>query len=62
MLAQNHLAKLEPQYEIFWNKKIAEVINMLGTSFPQTLTLAEQGIYIIGYYQQFYEKKEVIAD
>ncbi len=58
MLAQNHLAKLEPQYEMFWNKKIAEVINMLGTDFPQTLTLTEQGIYIIGYYQQFYEKKE----
>ncbi|NLJ97237.1 MAG: type I-C CRISPR-associated protein Cas8c/Csd1 [Clostridiales bacterium] len=58
VLSQNHLAKLEPQYEKYWNKKIAEVINMLGTEFPQTLSLTEQGIFIIGYYQQFYSKKD----
>ena len=58
VLSQNHLAKLEPQNEKYWNKKIAEVINMLGTEFPQTLTLTEQGIFIIGYYQQFYSKKD----
>lgn len=58
VLSQNHMAKLEPQYEFCWNKKIAEVINMLGTEFPQSLTLTEQGIFIIGYYQQFYCKKD----
>ncbi len=60
ILSQNHLAKLEPQYGRYWNKKIAEVMNMLGTEFPQTLTLTEQGIFIIGYYQEYYSRKDII--
>lgn len=58
VLSQNHLAKLEKSYERYWDKKISEVINLNGTEFPQTLTLTEQGIFIIGYYQQFYSKQE----
>jgi CRISPR-associated protein Csd1 len=59
MLAQNHLSKLETKYEKYWSKNIGEVINMLEGEFPQTLTLTEQGIFIIGYYQQFYNKKDI---
>lgn len=60
VLTQNHLTKLEPNYEKYWNKNMAGIINMLGTEFPQTLTLTEQGVFIIGYYQQFYNKKDVV--
>lgn len=58
VLAQNHLAKLEPQFEKYWSKNMGEVINMLEGEFPQTLTLTDQGIFIIGYYHQFYSKKD----
>ena len=39
-------------------RRLLKLINMLGTEFPQTLSLTEQGIFIIGYYQQFYSKKD----
>jgi len=56
MLSQNHLSKIE--YNNYWNNQIGEIMNMLGREFPQTLTLTEQGMFIIGYYQQYYYKKE----
>lgn len=59
MLTQNHLSKLEAMCEKFWSKTIGEIINMLEGDFPQTLTLTEQGMFIIGYYQQFYNKKDI---
>lgn len=56
ILAQNHLPKIE--YETYWNRCIGEIMNILGCEFPQTLSLTEQGMFIIGYYQQYYNKKE----
>jgi len=50
MLSQNHLAKLDNRNH--WNKQLGEVISMLGEEFPSTLSLDEQGKFIIGYYQQ----------
>ncbi len=61
-LAQNHLKKVKSQKEalyIKYNKLIGEIIDMLGTEFPSTLSLQEQGRFMIGYYQQvqdFYKK------
>ncbi len=61
-LAQNHLKKIEkPSSKIYFDKLIGELINMLDDSFPTSFNLTQQGIFIIGYYQQyqsFFEKNE----
>lgn len=58
MLAQNHLAKLEKT--TFFNNLIGEITDPLRGEFPHTMSLDEQGQFIIGYYQQnkaLYERK-----
>ncbi len=49
--AQSHLAKMSGP---FYVQKIQEVMNLLSPPepFPTTLTLAEQGLFALGYYQQ----------
>jgi CRISPR-associated protein Csd1 len=59
ILSQNHLSKME--YTDYWNKQIAEVVDRMTGEFPHTLSLDEQGKFIIGYYQQyqsFFKRKE----
>ena len=62
-VSQNHLDKFRGKNErnyVFYNKLISEIIDMLQGEFPDTLLLADQGKFIIGYYQQrqrFFEKK-----
>ncbi len=55
-LAQNHLKKCKSGKKIgsaiYYNKLMGEIIDMLGTDFPSTLSLQDQGRFIIGYYQQ----------
>lgn len=56
-LAQNHLGKAK--YPVFYNKLIGEIIDSLKGEFPETFLLADQGRFIVGYYQQyqsFFEK------
>lgn len=58
-LSQNHLKKVE--YVLFYQKLCGDIIDQLEDAFPSTLSLDEQGKFIIGYYQQnkaFYAKKE----
>lgn len=58
-LAQNHLNKVK--FPVFYNKLIGEIIDSLVGEFPDNLDLADQGRFIVGYYQQyqnFFEKKE----
>lgn len=58
-LAQHHLGKVKSP--VYYNKCIGEIIALLDGKFPDTLSLMEQGKFIIGYYQQyesFFEKKE----
>lgn len=58
-LAQYHLNKSKS--EAYYRMLIGEIIDKLGTAFPDTLLLPEQGKFIIGYYQQyqsFFVKKE----
>ncbi len=50
MLAQHHLEKAENGGYI--NKLISEAVDKLDGKFPPTLSLDEQGEFIIGYYQQ----------
>lgn len=55
MLAQNHLNK--SKFKGYYNKQIAEIIEMMEDSFPETLSLIDQGKFIIGYYQQLSYKE-----
>lgn len=58
-LTQYHLKKDE--YEANSNKLMCEIIDKIGTQFPPTLSLQEQGKFMIGYYHQvqdFYKKND----
>lgn len=58
-LSQNHLKKVE--YVLFYQKLCGDIIDQLEDAFSSTLSLDEQGKFIIGYYQQnkaLYAKKE----
>lgn len=58
-LSQNHIKKLNEGNVVFYNKLIEEIIGKINGEFPITLTLVDQGKFIIGYYQQdedFYKK------
>lgn len=55
-LSQHHLSKISkdsPGLAFWLNSQIAEVWNALGKSLPATLTLEEQSLFALGYYQQF---------
>lgn len=49
-LAQNHIGKIEGGY--YFNSRIGEIVEGLESQFPQTLSLDDQGKFIIGYYHQ----------
>lgn len=49
-LAQNHIAKLDNS--VYLENKVSEVINNIDGDFPKTLSIEDQGRFIIGYYQQ----------
>ena len=57
---QHHLGKLEGGQKINREKLVQEIIGPL-VNFPAHLSLADQGLFAIGYYhqmQKFYQKKE----
>lgn len=51
-LSQHHLAKLDDKTAFFMDKEVTEIIGMMGSMFPSHLTLKEQGVFMLGYYQQ----------
>lgn len=61
-LAQAHIKKLDGERnKVHYNKLIGQIINEINDEFPITLSLVDQGKFIIGYYQQnqdFFVKKE----
>lgn len=63
-LKNNHIKVIQREkkgYAVNLEIKMGEIINKLGSSFPRQLSLEEQGMFILGYYQQTqkrYEKKE----
>ncbi len=55
-LSQHHIAKISRDTKglgIWLNMQLAEVWNALGKDLPSTLTLEEQSLFALGYYQQF---------
>ena len=51
--ARNHLGKLEGGSAWWYEEQIADVMSRLGDAVPRTLDLNGQGLFALGYYQQF---------
>lgn len=50
--AKNHLGKLEPGLAFWFEERIAEIASRIGDAAPRTLTLEQQSLFALGYYQQ----------
>lgn len=60
-LYQKHLRKLSTGQQIYYNKLVGQLKDILGEEYPVRLNLAQQGSFDLGYYHQMqkrYEKKE----
>lgn len=57
-LSQHHMAKLDSAR--FADAELSDLMQQLGSSFPTVLDLTDQGIFILGYYQQKAYKAEQI--
>lgn len=51
--AQYHLNKLEPGLAHWYEERLGSIITRIGDKVPQTLTLEEQSLFALGYYQQW---------
>lgn len=51
-LSQHHLAKLDDKTAYRMDKEVTEIIGMMESAFPPRLSLKEQGVFMLGYYQQ----------
>ena len=52
-LAQKHLRvirRTHPASAVFYEKRLVELYSILGETYPQRLTLPEQGAFQLGYY------------
>jgi CRISPR-associated protein Csd1 len=50
--AKNHLGKLDGGLAFWYEDQIAEIMGRIKETFPRTLTLEEQSLFALGYYQQ----------
>lgn len=50
--AKNHLNKLEPGLAFWFEERIAAIASRIGDAPPRTLTLEQQSLFALGYYQQ----------
>jgi CRISPR-associated protein Csd1 len=50
--AQTHLNKLDPGLALWFENRLAEIWNELQDGIPSTLSLEEQSLFALGYYQQ----------
>ncbi len=60
-LTQNHLGKMDSEKtKVYYEKMIGGIMGNLEDTFPKTLNMEKQGMFILGYYQQkqeFFTKK-----
>lgn len=67
-LSTHHMKKLQrehPSWATNDSRMLSETMDKLGTEFPSTLNLYDQGRFILGYYQrynEFFKKKQNTAD
>ena len=60
-LAQAHLKKLDGGLDVYYNKQLGDILSRFNSDYPARLSLYDQGIFQLGYYQQVqarYTKKE----
>ena len=57
-LANSHLKKLGGGLAVNYGKQIGELTARFETAFPKTLSLEEQGAFILGYYHQTQKRFE----
>ncbi len=60
-LYQKHLRKLDAARRIYYDRQVSALKGMLGESYPDRMSLAQQGAFDLGYYHQTqkrYTKKE----
>lgn len=50
--AKNHLSKLEGGLAWWYENQIADVMSRIRDQIPSTLTLENQSLFALGYYQQ----------
>jgi CRISPR-associated protein Csd1 len=50
--AKNHLGKIEGGLVYWYEDQIAEIMGRIKDTVPRTLTLEEQSLFALGYYQQ----------
>lgn len=63
-LSQHHMKKIKKNAD-YYNRLIQEIIGKLNGTFPEMLSLTEQGRFIVGYYQQyqdFFSQKNTSED
>jgi CRISPR-associated protein Csd1 len=54
-LSQPHLSKLrrdKPGLAYYLEERIGQITSAIGQDFPRTLTLREQGVFALGFYNQ----------
>lgn len=56
-LANAHLNKLDKSWQVYYSKKMGDLISKIsmpdeGAPIPSRLTLEEQGVFVLGYYQE----------
>ena len=56
--SQFHLNKLDPGLARWWEDRITDIWSRLGSSIPVTLSLEEQSLFALGYYQQLAEMRK----
>lgn len=57
--SMNHLSKIRkdtPNLAVFFDKQIGSILENLGTQYPKSFNLNEQGRFAIGYYHQRFTK------
>lgn len=60
-LAQKHLRKLDRGLSVSYDKQLTNLLGKLQESFPDRMSLPQQGVFQLGYYHQTqarYQKKE----
>ena len=50
--AKNHLSKLDGGLAWWYENQLAGIMSSIGDFVPRTLTLEEQSLFALGYYQQ----------
>jgi len=59
---QFHLNKLDPGLAHWYEERLGSIAARLGDSVPQTLTLEEQSLFALGYYQQWVDLRTKKSD